>query len=69
MQRNFLNTFLSISLAFIAPIPAYAHNVSENNLQSVLAHPFVSPDHLLTIIAVGIIAGGIFIWLKKPNSL
>ncbi len=68
-MRKFLNLLLSvITLAFITPIHAYAHNLPDDHIETALMHPFVSPDHALTLIAVMVVAGGVYILRKRSSQ-
>jgi urease accessory protein len=57
---------LLLVLAFITPVPVYAHVIGGRGLSSGITHPFTGVDHILVMIVVGIISrrkGGNFTWL------
>lgn len=61
---NFL--FLPVALLFLTASPADAHIIGGSGFSSGISHPFLGLDHLLAMIAVGIIGiqiGGKAKWL------
>lgn len=59
-----------VLLVFAAPAAADAHIIGGTGLASGLVHPFLGLDHLLAMVAVGIVAaqmGGKAIW-KVPAT-
>lgn len=68
MKKNFKLLFLVIVSALLLPFAASAHLIGGNGLASGVTHPLSGLDHLLAMVAVGIIStqiGGKAIW-KLP---
>lgn len=66
-MKQHLRTLLYIAVLTLAlPSPAYAHLIGGNGFMSGITHPLLGLDHLLAMVAVGIISvriGGRAIWL------
>jgi len=73
MVRTLIKLFLSLVIIFfVFPTPAYAHLIGGNGFASGLTHPLLGLDHLLAMIAVGIIAtqtGGKTTWIVPSTFL
>ncbi len=62
IQRALLTAF---SVILLAPVAAHAHLIGGNGLSSGITHPLLGLDHLLAMVAVGIVSvrlGGRAIW-------
>ncbi|MBI5414072.1 HupE/UreJ family protein [Candidatus Peregrinibacteria bacterium] len=69
MKSNLKILALFIFVLFAMPMTAHAHLIGGNGLESGITHPFFGLDHLLAMVAVGIIStqiGGKAIW-KVPT--
>lgn len=64
--RSFIKSLPAVLVVFLlAPSPASAHVIGGNGFASGITHPLLGLDHLLAMIAVGIIAvqsGGRAVW-------
>ena len=67
--KSFLALF---PLFFISPTPAHAHLIGGNGLTSGLIHPLIGLDHLLAMVAIGIIStqmGRKIVWALPATFL
>lgn len=70
MKRNWRPMVTAFVVALIVPLPTFAHQIGGNGLMSGLSHPILGLDHLLAIVAVGVIStqrGGSAVW-KVPAT-
>lgn len=70
MKTNFKPTLVLTLTALLFPLLASAHQIGGNGLTSGVTHPLSGFDHLLAMVAVGIISaqlGGRAIW-KIPAT-
>ena len=68
IDLKFIGALLALFVAL--PATAFAHNIGGNGIESGLTHPLLGLDHLLAMVAVGVISsqiGGKAIW-KVPAT-
>jgi urease accessory protein len=73
MLRTIVKSLLTFIVLFLViPTPAHAHLIGGNGFTSGAAHPLLGIDHLLAMVAVGVIAtqiGGRAMWFVPAAFL